>query len=92
MNIGILYPRSKAHSGLLPDFMDGIKASLKQELSEGTMQLFSESIGFGAAEHGVRGRGRNVAQLGIGRPWRALNRRAGGDVAAVWLFRASRLR
>ncbi|HTC01633.1 MAG TPA: ABC transporter substrate-binding protein [Ferruginibacter sp.] len=53
MNIGILYPRSKAHPSLLPDFMDGIKASLKQELSEGTMQLFSESIGFGAAEKEV---------------------------------------
>ena len=53
MKIGILYPRSNAHPGMMQDFMDGIKTALKhQELHDG-IQLFSESIGFGGNEKEV---------------------------------------
>ncbi len=35
MKIGILYPKSNAHPGMMMDYMDGLKAALKvQQLQE----------------------------------------------------------
>ena len=53
MKIGILYPRSNAHPGMMLDFMDGIKTALKQQQLTDRIQLFSESIGFGGNEKEV---------------------------------------
>jgi branched-chain amino acid transport system substrate-binding protein len=53
MKIGILYPRSNAHPGLMVDFMDGIKISLKQQGLDKSVELLSESIGFGGLEKEV---------------------------------------
>ncbi|MFC0771845.1 ABC transporter substrate-binding protein [Terrimonas alba] len=53
MKIGILYPRSKAHPGMMQDFMEGIKTALKQHQLTDGIQLFSESIGFGGNEKEV---------------------------------------
>lgn len=53
MRIGILYPRSGTHPGLLMDFSDGIKTSLQHlQLSENVL-LISETIGFGGDEKEV---------------------------------------
>jgi len=53
MKIGVLYPRSKAHAGMMPDFMDGLKTALQlHQLSPG-VQLTSESIGFGGQDKEV---------------------------------------
>jgi ABC-type branched-subunit amino acid transport system substrate-binding protein len=53
MNIGILYPRSKAHAGLAFDFLDGLKSFLKQQQLGGSLKLLPESIGFGGDEKEV---------------------------------------
>ena len=53
MKIGILYPRSNAHPGMMADFMDGIKAALKHAELYDHFQLFSESIGLGGNEKEV---------------------------------------
>ena len=51
MNVGILYPRSKAHPGITQDFMDGIKAYTG--LQQTGMIFISESIGYGGTEKEV---------------------------------------
>ncbi|MEO7305968.1 MAG: ABC transporter substrate-binding protein [Ferruginibacter sp.] len=51
MNVGILYPRSKAHPGITQDFMDGIKAFTGQQQNDITFT--SESIGYGGSEKEV---------------------------------------
>jgi branched-chain amino acid transport system substrate-binding protein len=51
MNVGILYPRSKAHPGITQDFMDGIKAYTGSQ-PDG-MTFTSESIGYGGSEKEV---------------------------------------
>lgn len=49
MRIGVLYPRSKAHPGMMADFADGIKAALKHyQLKD--IELISEIVGFGGNE------------------------------------------
>ena len=53
MKIGILYPRSSAHPGMMPDFMDGIRTLLQQEQLADQIQLLAESIGFGGNEKEV---------------------------------------
>ncbi|MEP6674464.1 MAG: ABC transporter substrate-binding protein [Ferruginibacter sp.] len=53
MNIGILYPRSKTHSELAFDFLDGLKAFIKEQNLTNEFRLFSESVGFGGAEKEV---------------------------------------
>lgn len=53
MKIGILYPRSTAHPGMMLDFMSGIKTLLKHQKLDEAIQLFSESIGFGGNEKEV---------------------------------------
>jgi branched-chain amino acid transport system substrate-binding protein len=53
MNIGILYPRSKMHSSLGFDFLDGLKACIKQQELNGQLYLFTESIAFGGTEKEV---------------------------------------
>lgn len=53
MKIGILYPRSNAHPGMMPDFMDGIKTALMQQQLSEHIHLISESIGFGGNEKEV---------------------------------------
>jgi branched-chain amino acid transport system substrate-binding protein len=53
MKIGILYPRSGAHPGMMMDFMDGIKTSLKQHQLIDSIQLASESVSFGGNEKEV---------------------------------------
>lgn len=51
MNVGILYPRSKAHPGITQDFMDGIKAYTGPQQTGIT--FISESIGYGGSEKEV---------------------------------------
>lgn len=51
MNVGILYPRSKAHPGITQDFMDGIKAYTG--LQQTGITFISESIGYGESEKEV---------------------------------------
>ena len=51
MNVGILYPRSKAHPGITQDFMDGIKAYTGRQQIDIT--FISESIGYGGTEKEV---------------------------------------
>src|SRR5688572_25340009 len=51
MNVGILYPRSKAHPGITQDFMDGIKAYTG--LQPNGMTFIPESIGYGGSEKEV---------------------------------------
>jgi len=51
MNVGILYPRSKAHPTITQDFMDGIKTYTGQQ-PDG-MNFISESIGYGGSEKEV---------------------------------------
>jgi len=53
MKAGILYPRSKAHPGMMGDFMDGLKTALKHHQADQDVQLFSETIGFGGVEKEV---------------------------------------
>ena len=53
MKIGVLYPRSKAHPGMLADFADGIKAAVKHHQLNNDVELISESIGFGGNEKEV---------------------------------------
>lgn len=53
MKAGILYPRSKAHPGMMVDFMDGIKLALKQYQLTDSVELITESIGFGGNEKEV---------------------------------------
>ncbi len=53
MKIGILYPRSNVYPGMMMDFIDAVKASLKQcQLTDKTT-LHSESIGLGGNEKEV---------------------------------------
>ncbi len=51
MNVGILYPRSKAHPGITQDFMDGIKACIGGEQTG--INLISESVAYGGSEKEV---------------------------------------
>lgn len=53
MKIGILYPRSTVHPGMMADFMDGIKAALIHTELYDHIRIFSESIGFGGNENEV---------------------------------------
>lgn len=53
MKVGILCPRSKTHPGMMGDFLDGLKASLKRLKVDQQVQLFSETIGFGGVEKEV---------------------------------------
>jgi branched-chain amino acid transport system substrate-binding protein len=53
MKIGMLYPRSNAHPGMMPDFMDGLKTALKHQGIHENIQLFWESAGFGGNEKEV---------------------------------------
>ncbi len=53
MKIGILYPRSKAHPGIMFDFIEGIKAALGHFQKNNTAQLISETIGYGGVEKEV---------------------------------------
>lgn len=53
MKAGILYPRSAAHPGLLPGFMEGIRTSLLREELSDTIRLLGESVGFGGNEKEV---------------------------------------
>jgi hypothetical protein len=53
MKIGILYPRSGAHPEMMPDFIDGIKTALHDELKNDSIKLISESVGFGGVEKEV---------------------------------------
>ena len=53
MKIGILYPRSNAHPGMMMDFMDGIKTALKRQQLNDHIRLISESVGLGGQEKEV---------------------------------------
>lgn len=52
MKIGILYPRSNAHPGIMVDYMDALKAALKQQQNN-DIQLITESAGLGGNEKEV---------------------------------------
>lgn len=53
MNIGILFPRSNAYPLIGSEFIEGLKAYLKQEGYEKNINFYSESIGFGGTEKEV---------------------------------------
>lgn len=53
MKLGVLYSRSQEHPELLPDFIDGLKSSLKFQQLTGNVELLTESIGFGGSEKEV---------------------------------------
>ena len=53
MKIGVLYPRSKAHPGIMVDFVEGIKTALQHQQLDQKVRLISESIGFGGNEKEV---------------------------------------
>ena len=53
MKIGILYPSSKAHPGMMADFADGIKLAIKHHQLTNKVELISEIIGFGGNEKEV---------------------------------------
>ena len=53
MKIGVLYPRSNAHPGIMGDFAEGIKTALKHQQFDQKVQLISESVGFGGNEKDV---------------------------------------
>ena len=53
MKIGILYPSSKAHPGMMADFADGIKTVLKHHQLNNEIELVSEIVGFGGNEKDV---------------------------------------
>jgi branched-chain amino acid transport system substrate-binding protein len=53
MKLGILYPRSNAHPGLMADFMDGIKAAINHTEMHQHIRISSESIAFGGNEKEV---------------------------------------
>src|SRR4051812_42861830 len=63
MNIGILYPRSKVHSGLAFDFLDGLKTFLKQQELTDKIRFTTESIGFGAMEKEVYERAEKLLMI-----------------------------
>lgn len=50
MKIGVLYPRSNAHPGIMMDFMDGLGISLKQHQLKDDFQIIAESAGMGGNE------------------------------------------
>jgi branched-chain amino acid transport system substrate-binding protein len=53
MKAGVLYPRSKAHPALLPDFVDGLKAALEHLCIGADIEILSESISYGGIEKEV---------------------------------------
>ena len=53
MNVGIMYPRSKAHPLIMQDLVDGIKAFLAQQQPGTDINLISESVGYGGGEKEV---------------------------------------
>ena len=53
MNTGILLPRSNAHAEAGLDFMDGLRAFLKQQELIKQVQFFSENVGYGGVEKEV---------------------------------------
>jgi len=53
MKIGVLYPRSKEHPGIMSDFMDGLKTALQHQQLHLKIQLIAESISFGGQEKEV---------------------------------------
>ena len=53
MRVGILYPRSIAHPGLMIDFMDGLKSSVSQKQLIDHILLISEGISFGGNDKEV---------------------------------------
>ncbi len=63
MKIGVLYPRSKAHPGMMVDFVDGIKSALKKNQLNTEVELISESIGFGGNEKEVYEKAEKVLTL-----------------------------
>lgn len=53
MKLGVLYPRSNQHPGMMVDFVEGIKTSLVHLKIDHKIQLLTESIGFGGVEKEV---------------------------------------
>lgn len=53
MKVGILYPRSKTHIMLGPDFLEGLKTFLQKEGLIESISIVTESIGFGGEEKDV---------------------------------------
>lgn len=53
MNVGILFPASTAHPNVGLDFMNGLRAYLKEHNISEQVNFFSESIGIGGSEKEV---------------------------------------
>lgn len=53
MNVGILYPSSKAHPEVGAEFLNGMKAYLKKQALNNQIKFVSESIGIGGSEKEV---------------------------------------
>jgi branched-chain amino acid transport system substrate-binding protein len=63
MKAGILYPRSKAHPGMMVDFVDGIKLALNYYQLNHDIELITESIGFGGHEKEVYEKAEKLLEL-----------------------------
>ncbi len=63
MKLGVLYPRSKEHPGMMVDFVDGIKTALKHKQLDQKIQLVLESIGFGGVEKEVYEKAEKLLEL-----------------------------
>ncbi len=63
MKLGVLYPRSNEHPGMMVDFVNGIKTALKHKQLDQKIQLFSESIGFGGVEKEVYEKAEKLLEL-----------------------------
>ena len=63
MKIGVLYPRSKAHPGMMVDFMEGMKTALNYWQLTKSVQLITESIGFGGNEKEVYEKAEKILTL-----------------------------
>jgi branched-chain amino acid transport system substrate-binding protein len=63
MKAGILYPRSKAHPGMMVDFLDGIKLALNYHQLKHDVELITESIGFGGHEKEVYEKAEKLLEL-----------------------------
>jgi len=53
MKAGVLYPRSNAHPGIMMDFIEGLRTSLKQFQLNDDIQIITESAGLGGNEKEV---------------------------------------
>ena len=63
MNVGIMYPRSKAHPFMMQDFVDGVKIFLAQHQPGTDVNLITESVGYGGLDKEVYEKAEKLVML-----------------------------